>query len=379
MDRIAIIGGGPGGLMLARLLQVAGKAANVFERDAHAEERPQGGSLDLHGETGQRAIRLAGLEAEFKAAARPEDQGDRLYDSDGTLLYGRDGFDDNRPEIDRSALRRILLNSLEPGTVRWGYRAGEIRSEKTSFEVVGDGWRERFDLVIGADGAWSCVRPLLGHALPTYQGVTLIELGFDADRYPTISALTGSGKMFAVGDNRALITQRNGQRHIRGYAGLRIPEATARQWRKLPAEQIRAALRGAFTGWAASLTDVIESGDVLAVRPLYALPVGHRWTSRPGLTLLGDAAHLMSPFSGEGVNLALADAVDLAHALISGCGWTEVSAFEEAMAARAKIAADGAAQGLSGAFSREGVTPVLEHYRERTKMPESAHPPIDIL
>ena len=75
MDRIAIIGGGPGGLMLARLLQLRGLSPVVFERDAHAEERPQGGSLDLHGETGQRAMRLARLEAEFAAAARPENGG----------------------------------------------------------------------------------------------------------------------------------------------------------------------------------------------------------------------------------------------------------------------------------------------------------------
>src|SRR5580693_9289624 len=95
---IAIVGGGPGGLMLARLLLLQGIEPTVFERDRHAGDRSQGGSLDLHGDTGQRAMRLAGLEMEFNAAARPEDQGDRLYDQNGKLLFDRDGSDDNRPE-----------------------------------------------------------------------------------------------------------------------------------------------------------------------------------------------------------------------------------------------------------------------------------------
>ncbi len=365
MDRIAIVGGGPGGLMLARLLQLRGLSPVVFERDADAGERPQGGSLDLHGETGQRALRLADLEAEFAEAARPEHQGDRLYDVDGNLLYDRDEAGDDRPEIDRTALRQILLDSLAPGTVQWGSRITRIAPDGEGWEVVGDGLRERFDLVVGADGAWSCVRPLLSDAVPAYEGVTLVEMGFDTSRHPAIDALTGSGKMFAIGNNRALITQRNGLGHIRGGAGARVTEAVAREWRALPPEQLRVVLRRAFAGWAPSLTAVIETGDFIATRPLYALPIGHRWAHRPGLTLLGDAAHLMSPFSGEGVNLALADAADLADALTSGFGWPAIARFEDEMSSRAEIAAEGAVQGLNSAFSSHGVTPVLEHYRER--------------
>jgi 2-polyprenyl-6-methoxyphenol hydroxylase-like FAD-dependent oxidoreductase len=363
--RIAIIGGGPGGLMLARLLQVHGRQATVFERDRHAGDRPQGGSLDLHAGTGQRAMHLAGLEREFLAEARPEDQGDRLYDSDGRLLFDRDGQGDDRPEINRTALRTILLASLGPDTVRWNSKAEAVKPRESGYEVIVDGRAERFDIVVGADGAWSRVRPLLSGASPVYEGVTLVELGFDTERHPEVDALVGSGKMFAIGDERILIGQRNGKGHIRGYAGLRLDEAAARVLAEEAPDLIRAETLTAFAGWADGLLDMIRHGDLLAVRPLYALPIGHRWDGRPGLTLLGDAAHLMSPFGGEGVNLALADAADLAEALLSGDGWPAIERYEAAMVARAIPAAEGAAEGLQGTMAKDGLANTLAHYRER--------------
>ena len=361
---VGIVGGGPGGLMLARILQCSGVDVTVFERDGHPGERPQGGSLDLHAETGQRAMRLAGLEAEFAAAARPEDQGDRLYDADGTLLFDRDGRDDDRPEIDRTDLRRILLGSLAPDTVRWGAKIEAVEAANSGARIVIDGAGQAFDMLVGADGAWSRVRRLLTDACPIYQDVTFVELGFDVIRHPHVDALTGGGKMFAVGNNRVLIAQRNGHGHIRGYAGLRMDEETSRRWAALPHDAVRAEALQAFAGWAPELTRLIVEGDLLAVRPLHALPIGLHWSSRPGFTLIGDAAHLMSPFSGEGVNLALADAVDLAEALTSQDSGA-VAAFEERMAARAKQAAEGAAAGLESVMSSEGPAPVLEHYLER--------------
>jgi 2-polyprenyl-6-methoxyphenol hydroxylase-like FAD-dependent oxidoreductase len=111
--------------------------------------------------------------------------------------------------------------------------------------------------------------------------------------------------------------------------------------------------------------NLIECGDFIAVRPLYALPIATTWQSRPGITLLGDAAHVMSPFSGEGVNLALADAADMADALISGAGWQAVAACEAKMMERARPAAEGAAEGLNSSFSSDGAAAVLSHYRER--------------
>jgi 2-polyprenyl-6-methoxyphenol hydroxylase-like FAD-dependent oxidoreductase len=195
--------------------------------------------------------------------------------------------------------------------------------------------------------------------------VTLVEFGFDAELHTNVDALVGNGKMFAVGDNRVLIAQRNGHNYIRGYAGLRLPEEIAQDWTIQAPDRVRATLLDCFAGWTPTLTYLIERGDFIAVRPLYALPIGHTWQSKMGITLLGDAAHLMSPFSGEGVNLALADAVDLAEALTFEENWQAVVACEAAIMKRARPAAEGAAVGLNASISSNGVAHVLNHYRER--------------
>ncbi len=124
--KIAIIGGGPGGLTLARLLHLQGIAATVYERDAHEGDRPQGGTLDLHADTGHGALNLGGLRREFLAVQRYEDQGVTLYDSAANRLFASGEGEGDRPEVDRAALRRLLIHSLPEGTIRWGAKVERI-------------------------------------------------------------------------------------------------------------------------------------------------------------------------------------------------------------------------------------------------------------
>jgi 2-polyprenyl-6-methoxyphenol hydroxylase-like FAD-dependent oxidoreductase len=369
--RIAIVGAGPGGLTLARLLHVRGLGAVVFEREADPEARPQGGTLDLHAGSGQLALTEAGLADRLAAIARPEDQGVRILHPDGGVLLDHDGAGGDRPEVDRTALRRLLLDALPPGCVRWDAAASAL-------EPAGDGcWNVvtaagtigPFDLVVGADGAWSRVRPLLSRYRPQFSGVCFVEFGIDdVDRaHPALAALVGRGKLVCEGDGRSLYVQRNGGAHLRGYAMFRVPEewAEARYDIADPAA-VRARLLEDFAGFAPPLRDLLRaSGDTFALRPIVALPVGHHWPHRPGLTLLGDAAHVMSPFGGEGVNNAMWDALALARAIGERPGALDaaVRAYEEAMFARTEPSAAGAAEAVATLLSHVGRELTLETYR----------------
>jgi 2-polyprenyl-6-methoxyphenol hydroxylase-like FAD-dependent oxidoreductase len=320
----------------------------------------------MHADTGQRALGLGGLEDAFRRLARYEDQGGKVYHPDGRLLFEDDHFDGDRPEIDRTQLRQLLLDALPDAAVRWDQKVQAVRPLADGRHAVAVDGRpdEAFDLVVGADGAWSRVRPLVSEAVPYYEGVTIVELGMDdADaRHPEIAGLVGHGKIFIKAASKTLGAQRSSNGHIRVYAALRAPETPFTLDLTAP-HRAKAELIAHFAEFAQNLLHMIATGELIAVRPMYALPIGHRWVNRPGLTLIGDAAHLMSPFGGEGANLAMADGADLAMALVQDSDWRQaVADYEAIMAPRAEEAARGAAEGLSSAVSEDARDYVLEHF-----------------
>ncbi|CAL9670294.1 FAD-dependent oxidoreductase [Streptomyces sp. enrichment culture] len=321
--RISIIGAGPGGLTCARVLQRHGIAATVYDRDPDAAARDQGGSLDLHEEDGQLALREAGLLEEFFALARCESQEERRYDPAGRLLGHRlpDEGETARPEIDRGQLRDLLLRSLDPGTVRWGHTLESVGGPAGGPRTLtfADGRTAETDLVIGADGAFSRVRAAVSDAVPRYTGVGFLEAWFDAmeSAHPELSELVGRGSAHVADGERGLFAQRSSGGHLRVYIMRRVAQdwMAASGLSPRDTEGIRAHLLAEYAGWSPRLLRLITENDGAYVdRPLYALPVPHTWRPTPGITLLGDAAHLMPPL-GVGVNLAMLDAAELALAL----------------------------------------------------------------
>lgn len=355
MSSIAIIGAGPAGLTAARILQQRGVPATVFDADAGPHVRDQGGTLDLHVDGGRLAIELAGLGDAFRAKARFEDQTNRVVDhATAEILVESTPPDlEARPEIDRRELRDLLIASLAPEAIRWGKKL--VRVDQHQDLVFADGTTERFDLVIGADGAWSKVRAALTSVVPSYTGITFYECWLDAidERQPDLAAALGHGSIFSIHAQRGIVAQRNGHGHVRVYAVLHVPDRTP---------QSKTELLAHFTGWSPTLRGFIErTADRPIARPIHALPPDFAWPHSERLTLIGDAAHLMPPI-GVGVNLAMQDAMDLALAYPAA-----VRGHEQAMIARANALAVEAAAGFQEMFSADGEAEVRDHLARRDR------------
>ncbi|GAA2016382.1 NAD(P)/FAD-dependent oxidoreductase [Catenulispora yoronensis] len=318
-----MVGGGPGGLTFARVLHRHGYPVSVLERDPSPDARPPGGTLDLHQGLGQLALEKAGLLAEFQTLSRPEGQAMRILDTAGTVLRDwRPRPDDlANPEIDRGQLRDLLLGSVD---VRWGQSVTGVEpGDRGGGAVVrfADGHEETFDLVVGADGAWSRVRAAVSPTIPHYTGITVVETSLDDvdTRHPELARLIGDGSVAVYGVNRSIVAQRNSGGHVKVYARFRAPldwhTGLSPDLADADPDAIRSSLLALFDGWAAPVLDLLRHGASFAHRPLYVLPVDHTWPPVPGVTLLGDAAHLMPPL-GAGANLAMLEGAELAEAIV---------------------------------------------------------------
>ncbi|HEY3752177.1 MAG TPA: NAD(P)/FAD-dependent oxidoreductase [Pseudonocardiaceae bacterium] len=351
---IAVIGAGLGGLTFAAVLRRNGIDAAVYDLDATSTARDQGGMLDMHEESGQAALRAAGRFAEFQAVIAPGGEAMRILDRHADVRWADDGEDGNRPEVKRGALRDILLDTSPEGTVRWNAKI-------TGARPLGDGRHEvtlaggstfTTDLLVGADGAWSKVRPLVSAAVPEYLGLSFVETHLlDADtRHPASAALIGTGSMFALGDGKGFLAHRDSDGGLHIYIALHTQENWINRFDPATA---RADLLAHFTGWDERLLALLTDADTeLVPRSIHALPVGHRWARTPGVTLIGDAAHLMSPFAGEGANLAMQDGAELAAAIVAHPGDVEtaLAAYEAEMFPRSEAAAAESAANLAISF-----------------------------
>ncbi|MFI8219713.1 FAD-dependent oxidoreductase [Streptomyces sp. NPDC085932] len=368
---VTIIGAGLGGLTLARVLHLHHIPVTVYEAESSPSARAQGGLLDIHEHSGQLALKAAGLTDEFRAIVLEGRQALRVLDRDGTVLLDQaDDGTGGRPEVQRGDLRRVLLDSLPAGTVRWGHKVTGIRAlgEGRHEMTFADGGTVVTGLLVGADGAWSRVRPLLSAATPGYIGKSVVETClFDADsRHRAAARAVGGGMLIVPSPGREIFAHREKDDTLHAYVGLAEP----REWFSAidfsDTATATARIAREFDGWAPELTALITQSDVAPVlRSLHALPAGHRWDRVPGVTLLGDAAHLAAP-NGEGANLAMFDGAELGQALAAYPDDTEtaLTEYEQAMFRRgAETVADdmprfdspdNTAHGLAGWLREQG-------------------------
>ena len=206
-------------------------------------------------------------------------------------------------------------------------------------------------------------------AKPIYTGTSFVETYlFDGDDWHKASAeAIGRGTLMAVTPGQGILAHRNADGSLHVYVALNRPES----WN--PFIDLRnkqgglARIAEEFQGWAPYLMPLITESDSEPVLwPIHALPVEHCWKRVPGVTLLGDAAHLMSPFAGEGANLAMLDGSRLAAFLLAHPSHTEIALaeYERELFERSERFARMSAQNLERFFGSNAPQSVVDMFRK---------------
>lgn len=323
---IAIIGAGPAGCMLARLLlsSISPSSSNlkitIFESEPAPDFRAQGGTLDLHPKTGLAALKAAGLYDEFLKHARFDGSALRICDKKGKTYFKLAPSKDGNPEIDRLRLRTLLLAGLGgEGRVTWGHKLvgveGREGGEGLHLRFENGVVKRDFDLVVGADGGWSKTRRYLDPLQkPKYSGISKYALHIPGTSTAAAEAskLVNRGSLFGFGDGKSITGQQLGEGNVNVGAFVQFDTPPEKSLTK---EEIAAQ----FEDWSDELQGLIENAELEStIYNLHHLPEGYRWSHKSGVTLLGDAAHLMTPFAGEGVNFAFEDAMKLSKGILDG-------------------------------------------------------------
>jgi 2-polyprenyl-6-methoxyphenol hydroxylase-like FAD-dependent oxidoreductase len=330
--QVAIVGGGPGGLTLARLLQLKGVNVKVYERDFNKDVRVQGATLDLHFESGLKALKAAGLIDAFKENYRPGADKGRVVDKHANIIYDEhagtagasfaEDLDSEwaRPEIDRGPLRNILLSSLEPDTVVWDSQFVTMMQTDGIWKLeFKNGTTATADIVIGTDGANSKIRPFITPIKHVYAGTTILQgnIPNSETAAPKLHQLLKGGKIYVHTDGKFLHLSSKGDGSMDFYISCKVTENWLQNIGVNFADktQVITWFRKEFASWNNIWLELVDNMSLpLLLRPQYCMPFNQSWHAQPNITLLGDAAHIMPP-SGEGVNLAMLDALELTECL----------------------------------------------------------------
>ncbi|WP_245176556.1 FAD-dependent oxidoreductase [Flavobacterium denitrificans] len=335
--KIAIIGAGPVGLTMAILLQQKGIDVTIYERDKDAQTRIWGGTLDLHKVSGQKAMKKAGMLERYFELAIP--MGRTVADENGNVLSVQKTIPEeaqDNPEINRNDLRNLLLDSLKNGTVVWNSKVNEL-------EVKDGKWILHFennesaiaDLVIGANGGMSAIRKYITDAEVEETGTYMIQ-------GEVLEAEIKCKDFFSLCNDNILMSAFNGNLLVanpknKSALSYNVIFKTPDEWLSgneldfKNIESIRSFLIDRFSDWDETYKELFRATSFFVGLPTRKISLEKEWKNSRVLpvTLIGDAAHLIPPFAGQGANIGLVDAMILAENITSGKFETIENAIED--------------------------------------------------
>ncbi|RYZ70553.1 MAG: FAD-dependent monooxygenase [Proteobacteria bacterium] len=264
----------------------------------------------------------------------------------------------------------MLIDSLPVDTIHWNHKVQSVDSLTNGKHLAtfGNGSQVTSELLIGADGAWSKVRQLVTNEKPIYSGTVFVEAFISNARvsHPASAKLIGTGTLIASHPGKAIFAHHYANGSIRLYAAVKKSLEWINSFDSTNPKEFLGEVANEFADWSCDLTSLITGSESAPiVRPIFALPIDHEWKRTPGVTLLGDAAHLMSPFAGEGANLALLDGAELGEAITKHPGDIEgaLDAYERSLFPRSREFAMKTSQNIERFFDHTAPNGVVEMFK----------------
>jgi salicylate hydroxylase len=346
--KVAVIGAGIGGLTTALALRARGIDVAVYEK---ASELRELGAGVVIGENGARIYDGLGLRDSLAAIAGKV-SGWSMKTWTGEPLTGwRAPYPPEQTyPLHRAEFQKMLFDALPPGTVRLGHACTAAVEGADGVRIdFADGSRAHADVLVGADGIHSVVQTLVGaKSEPVSEGVMAYRGLIPATRLDGIHDM--SSIIMSVGPGQSFLTFPVSAGSLLNVVAFVPTDLDVEESWSAPGDV--AALAAAYGGWDKQVRRVIEAMDHTFRWGIYDRAPLNAW-STDRITLLGDAAHAVTPHLGQGANQSVEDAITLA-VLLQDATLAEVPArlrlYQDLRIARNREVRDGARE--AGALYR---------------------------